>query len=237
MPARGRERTRNRERSRDVYRRQAAARQHDRDLVRHEGGGRGDTECIGAEIKLDRGLGADGQAVADRAHVDAAILRRSAGIKKIQLEETVLGGGLGQRHAHDTARGVAVERDCDGASIVDQHFEIAPRLVRADIVKRQDELARRHVALRHRHENLAPSAEIGEAQPGEETDIGDRYGRQQTNRARRSGRKEAARPRAPRRHWEAVRFATRRAGFAPARCSRMSPPSPSTRRTRYAWNT
>ena len=37
MPARGRERTRNRERSRDIYRRQAAARQHDRDLVRHEG--------------------------------------------------------------------------------------------------------------------------------------------------------------------------------------------------------
>ena len=153
-------------------------------------GGRGDTECVGAKIKLDRGLGADGQAVADRAHVDAAILRRSAGIKKVQLEETVLGGGLGQRHAHDAARGVAVERDSDGAAIVDQHFEIAPRLVRADIVKRQDKLARRHVALRHRHEYLAPSAEIGEAQPSEETDIGDRYGRQQANRARRSGRRQ-----------------------------------------------
>jgi hypothetical protein len=127
------------------------------------------------------------QAVADRAHVDAAILRRGAGIKKIQLEETVLGDGLGQRHAHDTARGVAIERDCDGTAIVDQHLEIAPRLVRADVVERQDELARRHVALRHRHENLAPSAEIGEAQAGEKTDIGDRYGRQQPNCARRSG--------------------------------------------------
>ena len=70
------------------------ARQHDRDLARHERGGRGDIECAGAEIDLDRGLGADGQAVADVAHVDAAILRRGAGIEKVELEETVLGAGL-----------------------------------------------------------------------------------------------------------------------------------------------
>ena len=114
--------------------------------------------------------------IADVAHVDAAIERRGAGIEKRELEITVLRAGC-----CPTARGRSRSRllpsstiAVDGA-VVDLHFEIAPRLVGADIVKHQHRVAGRDVvALRQRHEQFVMAAEIGETQTVDEADIGER---------------------------------------------------------------
>ena len=157
-------------------RRDAPAGQDDRDIARHQRRRGGDIEPAGrTDIDLDRGLRPDGQAVADIAHVDAAIGRGGAGIEKRELEIAVLGPGLAQRHAHGAVAAFAVEHDRGDGAVVDLHFEIAPRLVGAEIVEHQHEIARRHVAvLRQRHEQLAVAAEIGEAQAVGEADIGER---------------------------------------------------------------
>jgi hypothetical protein len=72
---------------------------------------------------------------------------------------------------------MAVEHERDSAAIVDQHLEITLGLVCADIIEHQNELARRHLALRHRHKDVALPAEIGKAEAGEKADIGERHGR------------------------------------------------------------
>ena len=63
-----------------------------------------------------RGFGPDRQAVADIAHVDAAILRRRARIEEGELEEAVRGLVLRERHADGAAwpcRRARSRRRCD----------------------------------------------------------------------------------------------------------------------------
>ena len=80
---------------------------------------------IRSDIDFDRGFRPDRHAVADITHVDAAIERRGAGIKKRQLEIAVLGPHLAERNADDAAAAFTVERDRGDGAIIDLHFEIA----------------------------------------------------------------------------------------------------------------
>ena len=169
--------------------RDAPAGKHDRDVARHQRGRGRDVECARTEIDLDRGLGPDGQAVADIAHVDAAIERRRAGIEKREFQVAVLRLGVAERNADDAAAAFAVEHDGGDGAVVDLHFEIAPRLVGAEIVEHQHQIARRHVAaLRQRHEQFAMAAQIGETQAVDEADIGERDLGERAAWTRRGGR-------------------------------------------------
>ncbi len=125
-----------------------------------------DIELVRTEIDLDRALRANGQAVADIPYVDAAVYRCGARIQKRDFQVAVFRHRLAERNAHNAAGALAVQNDRGDRTIVDLNFEIAPRLMRAQIVEHQYQIADRDVAaLRQRHEEFAMSPRLAKRSP------------------------------------------------------------------------
>ena len=175
MPSARDERTGDSNRAGDFVCRDASAGKHNGDFARHQRDGGRDIELVRTEIDLDRAFRANGQAVADIPYVDAAVYRCGARIQKRDFQVAVFRHRVAERNAHNAVGALAVQNDRGDGTIVDLNFEIAPRLMRAQIVERQYQIADRDVAaLRQRHEEFAMSPQIGKAQPVGEADIGQR---------------------------------------------------------------